>query len=54
MSQQKLWDDKRYYSLPYYLKHEYGERIHKIALTMNNTCPNRDGTLLAFIYKAYA
>ncbi len=39
------WDEKRYYSLDYYLKHTYGEKLYKIALDGGMTCPNRDGTL---------
>lgn len=39
------WDEKRYYSLDYYLKHTYGEKLYKIALNGGMTCPNRDGTL---------
>ena len=39
------WDNHRYYSLDYYLKHTYHEKIYKIALNGNMTCPNRDGTL---------
>lgn len=39
------WDEKRYYSLDYYLKQAYGEKLYKIALDGGMTCPNRDGTL---------
>lgn len=39
------WDEKRYYSLDYYLKQTYGEKLYKIALNGGMTCPNRDGTL---------
>lgn len=39
------WDEKRYYSLDYYLKHTYGKKIYKISLNGGMTCPNRDGTL---------
>ena len=39
------WGDKRYYSLDYYLKQTYGEKIYKISLNGGMTCPNRDGTL---------
>lgn len=39
------WNDKRYYSLDYYLKEYYGEKIYKLALNGGMTCPNRDGTL---------
>lgn len=39
------WGEKRYYSLDYYLKNTYGEKLYKIALDGGFTCPNRDGTL---------
>ncbi|RDU23348.1 TIGR01212 family radical SAM protein [Anaerosacchariphilus polymeriproducens] len=39
------WNEKRYYSLDYYLKEYYGEKIYKLALNGGMTCPNRDGTL---------
>ncbi len=39
------WDGKPYYSLDYYLKHRFGEKVYKIALDGGMTCPNRDGTL---------
>lgn len=39
------WGEKRYYSLDYYLKQTYGEKLYKIALDGGMTCPNRDGTL---------
>lgn len=39
----KCWDDKRYYSLNYYLKHTYGRKLYKISLDAGMTCPNRDG-----------
>lgn len=41
----KCWGDKRYYSLDYYIKETYGEKLYKIALNGGMTCPNRDGTL---------
>lgn len=34
-----------YYSLNDFLKNKYGEKVYKIALDANMTCPNRDGTL---------
>ena len=40
----RFWDDKRYYSLSYYLKQHYGKKLYKIALDGGMTCPNRDGT----------
>ena len=36
---------KRYYSLDYYLKTTYDEKLYKISLDGGMTCPNRDGTL---------
>ena len=39
------WGEKRYYSLDYYLKQTYGEKLYKIALDGGMTCPNRDGRL---------
>lgn len=40
-----LWGDKPYYSLDYYLKQTFGEKIYKLALDGGMNCPNRDGTL---------
>ncbi|MDE5824632.1 MAG: TIGR01212 family radical SAM protein, partial [Lachnospiraceae bacterium] len=39
-----LWNDKPYHTLDYELKKNYGEKIYKIALDTDMTCPNRDGT----------
>lgn len=39
------WNGKPYYSLDYYLKETFGEKIYKLALDGGMTCPNRDGTL---------
>lgn len=39
------WGEKPYYSLDYYLKQSFGEKVYKLALDANMTCPNRDGTL---------
>lgn len=41
----KYWGEKRYHSLDYELKHRYGEKIYKLSLNGNMSCPNRDGTL---------
>lgn len=41
----QIWNDKRYFSLDYYLKQTFGEKVYKIALDGGMTCPNRDGTL---------
>lgn len=39
------WDNKRYYSLDYYLKKTYGYKVYKLSLNGGMTCPNRDGKL---------
>lgn len=39
------WGDKPYYSLDYYLKETFGEKVYRISLNAGCTCPNRDGTL---------
>lgn len=39
------WGNHRYYSLDYYLKETYHEKLYKIAISGSMTCPNRDGTL---------
>lgn len=41
----KLWGEKRYYSLDYYIKKTFGEKLYKLSLDGGMTCPNRDGTL---------
>lgn len=41
----KRWGEKPYYSLDYYFKQKFGEKVYKIALDAGMTCPNRDGTL---------
>ena len=41
----KRWGEKRYYSLDYYIKQTFHEKLYKIALDGGMTCPNRDGTL---------
>lgn len=41
----QYWGNCRYYSLDYYLKETYHEKLYKISLNGNMTCPNRDGTL---------
>lgn len=43
--EKKIWGEKRYYSLDYYLKQTFGEKVYKIALDGGMTCPNRDGKL---------
>lgn len=43
--EQKYWNEKRYYSLDYYLKNTFGEKVYKVSLNGGMSCPNRDGTL---------
>jgi len=40
-----LWDQKRYHSLDYELKKQFGQKVYKLSLNGGMTCPNRDGTL---------
>lgn len=44
-AQTVYWGDKRYYSLDYYLKSKFGQKMYKLSLNGGMTCPNRDGTL---------
>lgn len=39
------WNGKRYYSLNYYLRQKFGEKVFKISLDAGFTCPNRDGRI---------
>lgn len=41
----KKWGDKPYYSLNYYLREKFGEKVFKISLDAGFTCPNRDGKI---------
>ncbi|MBO5302554.1 MAG: TIGR01212 family radical SAM protein [Lachnospiraceae bacterium] len=41
----KYWGDKPYYSLNYYLKETFGEKVYRLSLNGGMTCPNRDGTI---------
>ncbi len=41
----RIWNDKRYFSLDYYAKQQFSEKVYKVALDGGMTCPNRDGTL---------
>lgn len=43
--ERKTWNEKRYYSLDYYLKQTFGEKVYKISLNGGMTCPNRDGKI---------
>lgn len=40
----KNWGGKPYYSVDQYYKDTFGEKVYKISLNANLTCPNRDGT----------
>jgi uncharacterized protein len=39
------WGDKRYYSLNYFLREKFGEKVFKISLDAGFSCPNRDGSI---------
>ncbi len=39
------WGDKRYYTLNYFLREKFGEKVFKISLDGGFSCPNRDGTI---------
>lgn len=39
------WGEKRFYSLDYYLKETFGEKLYKLSLNGGMTCPNRDGKI---------
>lgn len=39
------WGDKPYYSLDFYLKQTFGEKVYRLSLDGGFSCPNRDGTL---------
>lgn len=41
----KYWGDKPYYSLNYFLREKFGEKVFKISLDAGFSCPNRDGTI---------
>ena len=41
----KRWGEKRYHSMDYDLKQAFGEKVYKITLNGNMTCPNRDGKI---------
>ena len=40
-----MWGDKRYHTLNYELRKEFGQKVMKLSLDGGFTCPNRDGTL---------
>lgn len=39
------WDEQRYYSFSYWVKHSFGQKVYKASLDGGMTCPNRDGSL---------
>lgn len=41
----KEWGGKSYYSLNYFLREKFGEKVFKISLDAGFSCPNRDGTI---------
>jgi radical SAM protein (TIGR01212 family) len=41
----KIWDEKRYHTLNYFLRNKFGEKVFKISLDAGFTCPNRDGRI---------
>lgn len=45
IEKQTSWGEKPYYSLDYYLKQKFGEKVYRLSLNAGLTCPNRDGTL---------
>ncbi|MDD6488882.1 MAG: TIGR01212 family radical SAM protein [Clostridia bacterium] len=40
-----MWGGRRYYSLDFYLKEKFGEKLYKLSLDGGMTCPNRDGRI---------
>ena len=40
-----MWNDKRYYSLNYFLREKFNEKVFKISLDAGFSCPNRDGKI---------
>jgi len=41
----KMWGDKQYNNLNYFLRQRFGEKVFKISLDAGFSCPNRDGTI---------
>lgn len=44
-AEQRIWGEKPYVSLDYFLKTTYGQKRYRITLDGGMTCPNRDGSL---------
>jgi radical SAM protein (TIGR01212 family) len=42
---QKIWGDKRYQSLNYFLREKFYGKVFKISIDAGFSCPNRDGTI---------
>ncbi|QQY79593.1 hypothetical protein EDD65_11051 [Keratinibaculum paraultunense] len=40
-----MWGDKRYHTLNYELRKQFGKKVMKLSLDGGFTCPNRDGTI---------
>lgn len=40
-----MWGDKRYHTLNYELRKQFGQKVMKLSLDGGFTCPNRDGTI---------
>ncbi len=45
MSEKRLWNGRRYYSLDSFLKETFNEKLYKLSLDGGMTCPNREGKL---------
>lgn len=43
--ERRLWNNKPYNNLDYYMKNAYGRKIYKIAINTGLSCPNRDGNI---------
>lgn len=41
----QFWNQKRYHSLDYELKKQFGRKVYKLSLNGGMSCPNRDGTI---------
>lgn len=45
MGNEYIRNEKYYYSFPDYCKKTFGRKLYRIALDINSTCPNRDGSI---------
>jgi len=45
LGEKSMWNGRRYHSLDYYLKENFGEKLYKLSLDGGMTCPNRDGKI---------